>query len=138
MIVKIMEVIVYTDKGANWHKDKTIDPTWSEIEIAIRRMDKYYFPIVSLFCDEDPPYPADFDLMGGKGEWTMYAEFHTRTYFNPSGNTDPDELVWIWQSDQGGHALDAHVCRSIEIVLATTRHFFNTGKLDPAVQWAEL
>ena len=133
-----MEAIVYTDNGAKWHAERVMNPTWPAIEIAIRRMDKFFFPQVALFCDEEPPYPADFDIMGGKGDWTMYAQFATRTYYNPSGNPDPDELVWVWQSDQGAYAPDTNVCRSLETVLATTRYFFETGKLDPSVQWTDL
>jgi hypothetical protein len=47
-----MTVIRYYRDGRHWDTEQINSPSWSDVELAIRRMDNYCFPIVQLNTTE--------------------------------------------------------------------------------------
>ena len=137
MLISVMKVIVYTHQGARWHKEFTERPDWEAIAAAIRRLDKFAYPIVDLYFKDDDVYEAPrFEIMGGTGDWTMSADFYAKTFYNPLGN--PDKSVHVWQSDQGAEPADTSVCHDIEVVLKATKYYCEYGMLDPSLSWTDV
>jgi len=113
------------------------EPAWRDVESAIRQMDGERFPHVELFLDDDPAKDEvpDFELLGGKVGYVVTArvsggEFY---YRNPAGGAD--ELA-VWTSDQGFSCPRFMVCPDLELVIAATRHFYETGRLLEDFPWS--
>lgn len=109
--------------------------SWDDIEVAIRCLDRFNYPFVWLFQSADVEEDAlpDFDVMGGKGEYYLdsYADGCFYRYYDPSRG---DDVIEIWQSDQGYTPEEKHCC-SLDTVLRATRYFCEHGTLDPDLRW---
>jgi len=113
-------------------------PSWPEIETAIRRLDRCYFPFVSLFCGEtqedDVP---DLEVIGGNGEYAIQAYQPDGTWLSyvdvARGNRDVD----IWVSDQGATLSEFMLCPDLERTLEAVRFFCEDGRLHPDMEWID-
>lgn len=106
------------------------NPSWNDVESAIRKMDNYYFPIVLLgthvigleedgFEDED-----SFHVMGGNGRFALFSFTGEWQYERESGG---DEDVRLWDSDQGYICQEKNILYDISRVLHVVNKFYNTG-----------
>ena len=114
------------------------DPSWADIEAAIRRLDRDEYPYVWLHLtnpiDEDGP--RGLNVMGGRGEYAMSISSPGRLvyYHDPKRG---DEVIRIWESDQGSALPEASLCNDTERVIAVARHFADTARPDPGYEWRE-
>lgn len=138
MFVKSLHVTEYDATGFNRRLVVTNDPTWEQIEAAIRRLDRFRFPYVWLYpvADADPRDVPAFEVMGGKRAYVVCGNvggYFQRRFLNP--DAEDDEEVQVWRSDQGCEQPAKHVLRDLETVLRVTRHFCETGEYDPSIRW---
>jgi hypothetical protein len=121
-----------------WHERRRIDsvlknPTWPDIESAIRKLDNERFNDIHLQRDEDP---EDFWLTvgGGAGRYVITGAspdgFPTVT--DPKRAGLPDELLCV--GGQDGY-FPARWIHSLDIALTAARSFFETGKFSGPVEW---
>src|SRR5438045_2887269 len=96
-----MTIARYDDKGLSLEPERVIEPTWNDVDTAIRRIDNYCFPFICL--NTDPLEPEDeglksFWVVGGGGRWALLQASGDWQYEDPeAGNED----VRLWDSDQG-------------------------------------
>ncbi len=138
MQVFCLAITVYADDGWGAGTERIENPQWSDIESAIRGLNRFTHPFVSVYRCTNPRDDAipDFEVIGGDGAYAMQGlkNGSAALFFNPGGSNDPVE---IWLSDQGTDLPAKNVCRDIEVVLEAARYFFEHGELDPRLQWRE-
>jgi hypothetical protein len=140
VFVKRLDVIEYTDGGRCWHAKSTSRPSWSLIEGAIRRLDKFSFPFLFLCLDEDArgtDHDDRLEIMGGDGDFWVAGTFDgyfQRRFVNPGGG---DNEIAVWTSDQGFGDEDRYICHDVEVVVRVARYFFDHRDFDPSVAWED-
>jgi hypothetical protein len=112
------------------------EPTWADIEAAIRRLDRFHYPFVWLYrsavAEEDAN--PEFNVLGGDSEFAMDATTDT-TYHRYYDQSRGDEMIKIWRSDQGAAFEKKYCCPSLDVALRATRYFCEHGALDPDLTW---
>jgi hypothetical protein len=139
MRVKALLTVEYESAAGPWRSEIIADPTWEQIEKSIRRLDRCFFPILSLYLKANPRDGdlPDLDLIGGDGEYAIVsypAVDRKLTYSDPSRSS---ENVDIWVSDQGASMPKNELCPDLDRTLAIARHYCATGELDPGADWVE-
>ena len=122
-----MTVIRYYRDKPGWDSSDIPEPTWHEIETAIRRMDNYCFPWVQLYLGEHDDDERTFSVIGGNGRWALFQMMGEWQYEDPCGS---EQETRLWESDQGYFCKESNVLTDIEMVLSLTRVFFETGSYD--------
>lgn len=139
MLAKVLHITEYTKDGSSYTSHEIKDPSWQEIESAIRRLDKYCFPFIWIFLSEETNDVPDFQIIGGKGDYWMAGTFNGyshRRYSNQNVDGE-DREVYVWESDQGFYDYESTLCHDVEEVLKATRYLCEHGDFDPSVSWEE-
>lgn len=137
VIVRRLDVTVYTDGGRSWHVETTAAPAWSVVEQAVRQLDKFSHPFLFLCLSEAEDADERLEIRGGNGDYWIAGDFDgfwQRRIVNPNGS---DERVMVWTSDQGFGDADRHICHDVEVVVRAARYFFDHGHFDPSLTWEE-
>ncbi|MEL7362284.1 MAG: hypothetical protein AAFN13_09445 [Bacteroidota bacterium] len=100
------------------------NPSWPEIETAIRRMDDHLYPIVQLGTTEFDDDDSTFNVVGGAGRWALFRLDGSWKYSDPRGG---NKEVRLWQSDQGYFCQEREVIRDIKDVLLIVQRFYETA-----------
>ena len=141
MHVKVLETIEYPPRAGGWRSTKTPEPTWAEVESAIRRLDRDRFPIVFLWptTDESAHEVTEenelFQVVGGDGAYWLAVTadgYFERRLDDPEQG---DEEVEVWESDQGYVTEARHVCTDVDAVLRAARHYAERGGFAPGLPW---
>jgi hypothetical protein len=134
--VHLLRVTIYDDDGWTWRTEEIREPTWADIEAAIRRLDRFHYPFVWLYrsavAEEDAN--PEFNVLGGDGEFAMDTTIAT-SYHRYYDQSPGDELIEIWCSDQGASFEKKYCCPSLDSVLHATRYFCEHGALHPVLTW---
>ncbi len=138
MLVKLLQVHRYREDGSQMEPEDIANLTWRQIEESIRRLDRFCYPFVMLYCAENAEEDdlPDFDVIGGE---SMYA-FECRVDCTEYSYVDPsqgEEEMWVWVSDQGAAFPERNICYDIDIVLQATRYYCDHGTPDPKLNWQE-
>jgi hypothetical protein len=138
MRVELLDVMHYPRPGGTpWHIIEAPNPDWPTIEAAIRRLDRWEWPFVTLHAvtPVDGKVPIDaLTVMGGRGEYTLvWSEDTDEIHYEDA--VRGRSVVRIWESDQGSVVEERSLCNDIDRVLAITRHFAERAELDPSVTW---
>ncbi len=140
MSILVLEAFHYPNPGNprfGWQSIQTRQPNWLDIETAIRRLDRDEWPFLWLHTEEPPEadFPNNmFCVMGGRGEYDLclYRDEHEIHYQNANRN---DEIIPIWESDQGLDACLKNLCNDLPLVLELTRWFVDREELHSGVTW---
>lgn len=136
MKVKVLQITIYDADGWTWRTEQVCNPTWNDIEQAVRRLDRFRYPFIWLYqqIDAEPEDVPDFSVIGGEGEFAMdeMADGTYRRYHDP---TRGDDMIKAWRSDQGAEFEAKYCCSSLDTVLRATRYFCEYGTLDPSLVW---
>jgi hypothetical protein len=115
-----------------------VDPSWEDIERAIRRLDRREYPYVWL-CVCAPisgEEPLGLNIMGGRGEYAVSISLPGQLVYFADGSRSGN-LVRIWETDQGSTLPESSLCGDTDRVLSIARYFTETGKPDPSEKWVE-
>lgn len=111
----------------------TPNPTWQEIEAAIRRMDGRQFTEVTLGTGP-VAYPAYISIGGGDGRYWVFIwteDEQNLTLFDPS---KPDGTAALKSGGQSVHIPARQVVGLSEAVRAVRWYFEHSGA-DPGLKW---
>ena len=125
------------------------DPTWDEIERAVRRLDGRRYRWLQLWPTADPadhdPNPGSreyVEVVGGAGVYLLRASFADGRHAHPDFPEWPDRDVVVLPDPSGFGFVDLmwsesarRVCRDVEVVLRAARHYYDTGSLDQSLPW---
>jgi len=116
-----------------------LSPTMSDLETAIRRLDRDEWPYVWLHTSKPPKdeFPNNMlEVMGGRGEFaiTHYKDGDEICYVDDS-RRDQGDYVEIWESDQGRDSIPWQLCNDLATVLIIVGHFNEHGALSPKYTW---
>src|SRR4051812_5586680 len=125
--IRQMIAIRYYRDGRPWDVETVGDPTWNDVEAAIRRMDNFCFPIVELKLTADEDSPTDFDVVGGAGRWALHNIMGRWKYTDLAGSNDE---VRLWDSDQGYYCQERNVLTDVEKLLRIVRAYYETGSYE--------
>ena len=146
MHVMILESVHYPNPPAEGDRSRfgpkpvmTLNPTFDEIEAAIRRLDRDEWPYIWLHTETPPAdeFPNNlFQVMGGRGEYalTLYRDGDEIHYIDRSRRNEGGPIE-IWESDQGSDACYKDLCNDVSRVIEITRQFCDSGELDSSVTW---
>jgi hypothetical protein len=135
MLIKLMKSFEYDETGWNCRESQLSNPSWDQIESAVRRLDKFRFPFVWFFLsdqvfEDDVP---EFEIMGGAGDYLLCVSaagyFQRKLLYPEHGDT------FIWTSDQGNSAPAKHLCHDLDLVLEAVKYFNTTGGFSPKLIW---
>ena len=113
-------------------------PGWSEIENAIKKLDRDLFPFVWIYFDprSRPDDVPDVEVVGGRSAYTIRilneGAFHS--YFDPRQS---DEEVWVWESDQGAAVPRNQTCGDLALVLEIVKEACENNRLLRGINWIE-
>lgn len=140
MYVQCLDYVEYGPTGWGWKSHKLSNPSWEEIEQAIRRLERFQFPFLHLWStDDENKQNYDecnvFEIMGGKGAYwlagTFGGYFQRRLDYPERGEVEID----VWESDQGFADAERHICRDVEKVVHAALYYFENGGFDPSLNW---
>lgn len=137
MPVRCLSILEYGETGWGWHLEKISNPTWDEVFVSVRRLDKFRHPWVSLFIGENEADPTldCLTIMGGEGvSWVaLSAGKHDQLrLFDPNKSS---QEVDLWTSDQGFADCEYHTTNDMELVMRIAKHFGETGQPLPDAIW---
>jgi len=136
-MIKLLMEFTYDNFGQRCRKHEVLNPTWEQMEDAVRRLDKFQFPIVWFFTTEDVSDDEipDFEIMGGETDYYISVSAHgykQRRYFDA---TKARTRIDVWTSDQGCSIEACHAIHEIDLVLAALKYFSETGGFSPKLSW---
>ncbi len=128
-----MAVIRYHRDGTPWDTELISNPAWEQVELAIRRMDNFCFPIILLSTREFPTgdkvFVDDeaFNIIGGNGRFALVHMTGDWRYEDPNGSRAEARL---WDSDQGYFCEERNVASDIALVCRIVKGYFDTGSYE--------
>jgi hypothetical protein len=142
MRVRILGTYGYRGRFDWEWNDSLHNPSWADVEAALRRLDAAEYAGVVLHLNECRPGEAATDCLAVSGGPAGYLV----TWRRPGGGevvlVDPErpeesESVGVVQRDQGIWVPARMVCRDLELVVAVARHYSATGCRLPSAVWEE-
>jgi hypothetical protein len=132
-------VMTYPDGQYGAISEWLINPAWKEIETAIRKLDRLYYPFIWLYIDPnaDDNEQPDIEVVGGNGVYAIQSCINgkTWTYYDPSKG---DKDIIVWESDQGASLPESKTCSDLQIVLRIIEYFCETGRLHEEYEWRNI
>jgi len=133
---------IYGYRGRDdWEWNESLpDPSWAEIEAAIRRLDANEYAGLGFMVDDmhhDGGNQPSLHISGGRGQYVVSysggggSSVH---YVDPARAND-QEMVGVVKRDQGVWVPAGWVCRDLELVVAIARHIVETGRPYRDVAW---
>jgi hypothetical protein len=105
-----------------WPRETVENPTWDQVEHAIRRLDQVRYTAVELHRIGDRP-EEEFCIIGGAGQWYIVDSVLRFEYDDPSKG---DDRVSIWK-DMDMECKRRNLLTDIENVVRIAKQFFKTG-----------
>jgi hypothetical protein len=134
MLVKKLEVTIYDENGYHWETHETPQPSWGQIEAAIRRLDRFRYPFIFLRLDDYIEEGEHISIIGGNGAYGIegFLRKQQRMYRDP--NRSGEDEIRVWTSDQGCSLRENEVC-DLETALKAARYVCDKGDYDPDLPW---
>lgn len=136
----ILQITQYSGDGRRWSSRDVIEPRWSEIETAIRRLDQFRYPFIWLLLHgktlEDCMDDGYLNIIGGNGVYSIDGatpKGGRRRFFNSKHSRTKQVNVWL--SDQGFATQEAFVCFDLATVLRIAKYFYDHRNFDPSIEW---
>jgi hypothetical protein len=136
MLVERLDRECIKDNGWEEYTLSEPDPSWPQIQQAIRALDRYSFVSVLLHLRAGR---GTLDVWGGRGKFALECQMPgelDRMYCDES-KANGKERVRIWESNQGAFLEEKYLCDDIELVFRIARYFAERGRPYPRVYWEE-
>ena len=133
--IKVLDVTRYPPGTARFTTRSTPNPTWQQIEQAIRALDHHLLPFIFIGLRDECRGEECLSVLGGpRGYAISAADAHGGwlQYCEPS---HAGGAVAVWTSDQGYYPEERFVTYDVELVLQVVRYYAERGQLDPSVRW---
>ena len=128
-------VAEYDETGRGCEEGNYGKPDWSVVEESIRRLDRFRFPYVWLLKDG----PADGNqlvICGGRGKFHLHVQANEGEFIILNAEKGND-LVEVWESDQGFEAYDFELLDDLDDVLEIAEHYYKYGRKHPDFDWVD-
>jgi hypothetical protein len=139
MRVEHLDRYCIRDNGWEEYGLSQLQPSWEQIEAAIRALDRYCYVSVWLRMEVDEQGRARrrLDVMGGKGKYAIECLPGRRLCYRDESKPNGAEKVRIWESNQGAYYEESYLCDDIDLVLRIAWIFATQGRPHPRVPWEE-
>jgi hypothetical protein len=140
-IYKTLCITEYDDSGWNPNERYVANPEWSDVSAAIVNLNRFQRPYISLFLRnvslvEEDSQP-DVSVIGGRGAYALSVLKDGVFYFYVDENHG-DQLIRIWESDQGLEVRRREVCFDTELAMSIVQHLFERGTWPAGTNWRTL
>jgi immunity protein Imm1 of predicted polymorphic toxin system len=112
--------------------NEIIEPSWEDIEAALRKLDGESCSLVVLGIG-DPPVPH-MAIGGGNGKYIVYATADNAVFHKAMNTRAPDRKCSIVAGGQRG-MYDLRMCVTFDQALRAAETYALTGTLDPSLSW---
>jgi hypothetical protein len=136
--VAIDQLTVCEWEGANLRTDIVADPSWGQVETAVRRLDNQRFNDLYLQPDGNNS-EVYLCVGGGNGRYVLAGALSGEVFpslIDPARAPEPAELVTV-----GGQEGDypANAVHDLETTLTAVRAFWSTGRFEDTgpLRWTE-
>lgn len=134
MNIAALELVCYESPTGFCHSEMFYDPSWFEIECAIRKLDRCVYRFVFLHR-QIPALVPDLQVSGGRGEYSIEAFQPDQTWLSYVEIERSSREVDTWVSDQGDTRPEFLSCPDLAHALAAVRYFCEIGSLNPEMRW---
>src|SRR5262245_39133302 len=112
MNVVALQVVHYETPRGPWHAQMHRNPAWSDIELAIRNLDRCLHPFIFLYRHDpvDKDQLPDLQVVGGCGEYSIEASQPDHTWLSYVDMERSSREIDIWISDQGSTLPEFRLC----------------------------
>jgi Immunity protein Imm1 len=133
--IKVLEVTQYNADGRGYTTHSTPEPTWSQIETAIRALDHHTLPFIFIGLGEQCRGEDCLSVLGGPNGYAISAADSAGGWIQYCDPRHTRDEVSIWTSDQGYYPEERFVTYALDVVLRVARYYAERGELDPSIQW---
>jgi hypothetical protein len=137
LAIKVLEVTVYPRRGRGYKTRSTANPTWEQVEAAIRALDHHCLPFIFIGPREECRGEDCLSVLGGPKGYAITSADSQGGWLQYCDPSHTGGEVPVWTSDQGFYPSERYVTYDLELVLRVARYYSERGKLDPSVQWEE-
>jgi hypothetical protein len=137
LAIKVLEVTEYAPSGAGCDTHVIPNPTWKQVEAAIRALNHYCLPFIFIGLQDECFGENCLSVLGGPNGYAISAADAEGAWLQYCDPTHTGGEVPVWTSDQGFYPSERNVTYDIDLVLRVARHYAERGELDPSVQWEE-
>src|ERR1700694_2166654 len=117
--------------GVRCEESSIMNPSWEDIEIAIKRLDGKHRTIVTIKGEEE----AHLTVGGGAGgQYVVYATFDNANYFTLMSNDQSQSKVMLFVGGQEGD-YPKNIVVDLHPALAAARTFAEIGQIDRDLAW---
>jgi hypothetical protein len=135
--IKVLEVTEYPPSGHGYDTRAIPNPTWEQVEAAIRALDHYHLPFVFIGLRDECCGEDCLSVLGGPNGYSITAADEHGGWVQYCDPTHTGGEVPVWTSDQGYYPHERYVTYDLDLVLRVARCYSESGQLDPSVQWEE-
>jgi immunity protein Imm1 of predicted polymorphic toxin system len=137
LAIRILEVTRYPAGGQGYTTRSTPNPTWNQVETAIRALDHHSLPFIFIGLRDACRGEDCLSVLGGPRGYAISAADSDGGWMQYCDPSHSGGEVPVWTSDQGYYPPARFVTYDLELVLRVARHYAESGELDPSVKWEE-
>jgi hypothetical protein len=137
LAIKVLEVTEYPPSGWGYKTHITPNPTWEQVEAAIRALDHHCLPFIFIGLRDSCEGEDCLSVLGGPKGYAISAADSQGGWLQYCDPSHTGAEVPVWTSDQGFYPSERYVTYDLELALRLARYYAERGRLDPSVQWGE-
>jgi hypothetical protein len=132
----VLEITEYPPPGNSGYQTHVVrDPSWEEIESAIRDLDHYCFPFIFMGLRDECCGEYCMSVLGGPNGYSICVAAEASNWVQYCDPSHTGGEIDVWTSDQGFYPKERYVAYDLNLVLRVARYYSETGQPDQSVQW---
>jgi len=137
LAIQVLEVTEYPPNSDGYQTHATKNPTWEQLEAAIRALDHHRLPFIFIGLRDECRGEDCLSVLGGPKGYAISVADSDGGWLQYCDPSHTGGEVPVWTSDQGYYPSERYVTYDLDLVLKVARYYAERGQLDPAVQWEE-
>lgn len=137
LAIKVLEVTEYPPGRGGYEMYSVPDPTWGQVEAAIRALDHHRFPFIFIGLRGSCEGEDCLSVLGGPKGYAISAADSRGGWLYYCDPSHTGGAVPVWTSDQGFRPSERYVTYDLGLLLRVARYYAERGQLDHSVQWEE-